>query len=453
MELEQSLAQLFPTLAMAGIASWVSPSVCLAFIWLLLFQLSPFWWSPGMSMLHSLYSRTSLDSFRHFLFEPNQKFWVALRLRLKNIDTRFLRVHATHTVVWLMLALLSALLPFEASSSELLDSYLKAGGAHFTALALLTSFVFVALLVFVAAGWLAFRALSDWWEKSQKALVAPKAVELTAENVIACVDQSMLFRTLAVEDRMAIAQALQPVEYQPQSFILREGDLGDSLYVTFSGTVEVLRSLPSGRPDPVAVLPAGEVFGEIALLQAEGRRTRSVRALDKCILLRLSKVDFQQLVLAKVSRYSVETLIQKVAFLHRTPLAQNWSPHAMLAFARRASFAEFEEGVYLLREGEVDALMFRRPPGSLPIRTLLPYTTLFRAGDFFGEISLLQNSVASATILARTQARCLVMQKREFLQFLSHDFLIGLHFEEISSQRLGTPIFPLKGKSFDVIRG
>jgi hypothetical protein len=45
------------------------------------------------------------------------------------------------------------------------------------------------------------------------------------------------------------------------------------------------------------------------------------------------------------------------------------------------------------------------------------------------------------------------MNKRDFLQFLTKDALIGLQFESISSQRLGQPIFPLKGKSFDVLRG
>jgi hypothetical protein len=45
------------------------------------------------------------------------------------------------------------------------------------------------------------------------------------------------------------------------------------------------------------------------------------------------------------------------------------------------------------------------------------------------------------------------MNKRDFLQFLVKDFMISITFEEIGSKRLGYPIFPLKGKSLDLLHG
>jgi hypothetical protein len=54
----------------------------------------------------------------------------------------------------------------------------------------------------------------------------------------------------------------------------------------------------------------------------------------------------------------------------------------------------------------------------------------------------------ASEIVAVTPARCLVMPRRDFLDFITHDFLIGLQFEEISSQRLGKPIFPLGRAAF-----
>ena len=44
------------------------------------------------------------------------------------------------------------------------------------------------------------------------------------------------------------------------------------------------------------------------------------------------------------------------------------------------------------------------------------------------------------------------MHKRDFLQFFAKDSAIGLQFEAISSRRLGEPIFPLQGKSLDLLR-
>lgn len=70
-------------------------------------------------------------------------------------------------------------------------------------------------------------------------------------------------------------------------------------------------------------------------------------------------------------------------------------------------------------------------------------------GDFFGEISLLQDSTTTADIRAVTESQCLVIQRRDFLNFISTDFLVGLQFEEISSKRLKHPIFPLTGVAYD----
>ena len=170
-------------------------------------------------------------------------------------------------------------------------------------------------------------------------------------------------------------------------------------------------------------------------------------------MLSLSVEAFRTLVLSKISRDQVEDTIQKMGFLQRIPLASTWAPHAMTSFSRRATFQDYKEGDYLIHEGEDNQFFYVLYEGQLAVRRMLKEIAQLNIGDFFGEISLLQNSVAKATIVARTPVRCLVMNKRDFLQFLTKDSVIGLQFESISSKRLGQPIFPLKGKSFDVLRG
>ena len=86
---------------------------------------------------------------------------------------------------------------------------------------------------------------------------------------------------------------------------------------------------------------------------------------------------------------------------------------------------------YLIYEGEMRVLKREKVVAKLS------------SGDFFGEISLLQNSPTTATIVAHTPCRNLIVSKSDFLSFITQDFLIGLQFEDISSRRLGRPIFPL----------
>jgi CRP-like cAMP-binding protein len=67
---------------------------------------------------------------------------------------------------------------------------------------------------------------------------------------------------------------------------------------------------------------------------------------------------------------------------------------------------------YLLAEGEVDVAI-----GGHHRRTL-------RAGDFFGEISMLELDPASATVAARTPARLYVASHEQFMALKANDTVL-----------------------------
>jgi hypothetical protein len=45
---------------------------------------------------------------------------------------------------------------------------------------------------------------------------------------------------------------------------------------------------------------------------------------------------------------------------------------------------------------------------------------------------------------------CLTLNRVEVIRFISRHYRIALQLERLCSERLGYPIFPLKGQSFDV---
>lgn len=64
-------------------------------------------------------------------------------------------------------------------------------------------------------------------------------------------------------------------DYEPGTVLFREGDPGDFMYVIQSGSVEIRREI--GELERVlAVLPAGEFFGEMALINARPRSATAV---------------------------------------------------------------------------------------------------------------------------------------------------------------------------------
>lgn len=65
--------------------------------------------------------------------------------------------------------------------------------------------------------------------------------------------------------------------YRNHETIIRQGDLGNSMYVIQEGEVEILK-VHDGKTVRLAVLGSGDIFGELSLF-GNDRRTATVRAL------------------------------------------------------------------------------------------------------------------------------------------------------------------------------
>jgi ATP-binding cassette subfamily B protein len=75
--------------------------------------------------------------------------------------------------------------------------------------------------------------------------------------------------------------------------IVRQGELGDTVYLIRSGEAAVLVSNSTGIEAEVEVLHAMDYFGEVALLR-DVPRTATVRARGRVQLFSLTRADFQE---------------------------------------------------------------------------------------------------------------------------------------------------------------
>ena len=78
--------------------------------------------------------------------------------------------------------------------------------------------------------------------------------------------------------------------YKDGEIIVRQGDVGDCMYVIQSGQVEVMKE-KNGVEMPLTVLREGGIFGEMALLDKEVR-SATVRALGEVRILTVDKKTF-----------------------------------------------------------------------------------------------------------------------------------------------------------------
>jgi len=149
-------------------------------------------------------------------------------------------------------------------------------------------------------------------------------MEATPE-IIEKLSQVEIFSDLSQDqeerDRLltAVCQILEPVKYGAGDIIIKEGDLGDSLYILYEGTVQVRRKTPNDDQFAVANLSAEQnvFFGEVALVDKD-TRSASVYALTDCQTLKLEGKSFKELcdaepilgyhVIFKISRRIAEAL-------------------------------------------------------------------------------------------------------------------------------------------------
>ena len=97
-----------------------------------------------------------------------------------------------------------------------------------------------------------------------------------------------LFAEMTTRQLGHVAAVTQELVRPAGSIIFNQGDEGDALYVIVSGQVEVLRD-----GERIKVLGDADYFGELAVLTGAARNA-SIRALTDCLLLRLERNDFHQ---------------------------------------------------------------------------------------------------------------------------------------------------------------
>lgn len=103
-----------------------------------------------------------------------------------------------------------------------------------------------------------------------------------------------LFADLADDDLTRICQGVESLLLPRGELLFREGDPGDRAYIVASGEVEVVKSMGQ-RETLLAVRTAGDVIGEMAVLQEE-RRIASVRARTDTELLTIPKAVLDALI-------------------------------------------------------------------------------------------------------------------------------------------------------------
>jgi len=115
--------------------------------------------------------------------------------------------------------------------------------------------------------------------------------DLAGEKARKLLDKGALFRALGERERTELAAHARSRAFTANEPICHVGDPGYSMMGVILGTVRISLPAPKGREIILADLPAGELFGEIAMLDGKPRSANAT-ALTNCELLVLERRDF-----------------------------------------------------------------------------------------------------------------------------------------------------------------
>eukprot|EP00759_Apiculatamorpha_spiralis_P001423 PhF_6_TR1053/c0_g1_i1/m.2179 len=96
------------------------------------------------------------------------------------------------------------------------------------------------------------------------------------------------------ECKRELAAVMKQVMVNPMTTVITTGEVGLSMYFMLHGLADV--TLPNGLI--VATIRRGDCFGEMALINADARRTATVCSLTFCDILELTKTDFDAAIVA-----------------------------------------------------------------------------------------------------------------------------------------------------------
>lgn len=110
---------------------------------------------------------------------------------------------------------------------------------------------------------------------------------------------NILFTDLSRREIYLLENIVNVRSYRPGESIFRQGEVGVGMYILVSGTVniyveELEASTQQTKTTHVTQLTGGDFFGELALVEEEGRRSASASAQDETILIGFFKPDLKE---------------------------------------------------------------------------------------------------------------------------------------------------------------
>mmetsp|Transcript_22091 Transcript_22091/g.37781 ORF Transcript_22091/g.37781 Transcript_22091/m.37781 type:complete len:1093 (-) Transcript_22091:235-3513(-) len=247
--------------------------------------------------------------------------------------------------------------------------------------------------------------------------VVPKSSD-ARELIYEAIKPNLLFRACSTEEMYDLVDAFEP-QYVPMgSVVIQEGDEGDHFYVMEKGGVDVYE-----KDVHKCSLYSGIAFGEIALLYS-CPRTATVQAKYDCKLWVINRRAFRGITAQhKKRRLEMKSDFLKKVKIHDKVLGDILKSSEINSMALATKVQKFKAGNAIVRQGERGDAFYMIEEGKVDVyineKGARPIVTL-QKGSFFGEKALLSSDTRTATCVASTDVKCMLIGREDFVLMLGN---------------------------------
>lgn len=255
---------------------------------------------------------------------------------------------------------------------------------------------------------------------------------------------AIVFADLDGEALAAIAAIATPVALDAGDALVRQGELGDALYVVVAGTLDVVLELEGGARQTLARLGPGDCVGELAFLTKRSRAA-TVVAREPANALRIA-ADALEAVLADhpaARRHLVDFAMRRLPSLRlaSTGLFVGVEPATLERFDRESNWVRIRGHQTLFRQDDTADAMYVVVYGSLEVVLERPdgrtrVVDVLGPGATVGEVALLTHGPRSATVRAIRDSELVRLSKDEFFALLEEHPHTALELARSLARRL-----------------
>lgn len=362
----------------------------------------------------------------------------------KIVDERFYLVYSTAALLWVSVALTVSLNTLAKNIPALSARWLEAGFSDFLSRTVLLFFLSVFaiytlsdIVITISENFLRpiaspiYHAIFGKMHSRSRPASQVPAAEKALKDVIG-------FDKVSAEARKFLIENSTVSSIGPKVKFIRQGAVGNELFVLLSGSADVFRRDPSGLKTKVATLNAPSIFGEIGVI-LDVVRTADVISAESSEVLVIKKSVFEKM----ISNFDIEEDRQKLVeafslshYLSNSKLFSQLPSETLHLFSHQGVIEHPVANTNILNQGEITKSFYLLIDGNVAVIKNGITVADLAAGDFFGEIALIADLPRTATIRSITNCTLLRIDQDQFWNILTSHSEVAMSIEDIAEHRI-----------------